>query len=661
MAHAIPTPAPNANPNFNYASLKPTEPKLLKSFMVSQPYFKLVDDQMKWLFEFIEMEPRVNEADLPTQFPPFPEHLIPYVGRETLYNRLDPSQKRALLGVMLNRLVIIWAEGGAGKTYLFSYFKGLIERRIWIPKEYNQADKDWSIVEDEELKLLEGRDGYSPGKGEGQWVVRKATYICFAPFNTQKDRLAEPDLVGQGFTVAELVKIFLVGDFAGRFCNVEMIVMDEFSLESEWEFCMLLKALRALPKLKRIVLMGDPDQLGPVQNGSPYIDMIKSGLFVSFRLTENHRVEQNARMLTELPKLIAKKDASWIRKIALGNVPANPFRDCIEMAPVIINDEETSDYGSLSSCQFAVFGDRIKANPIDVQVIAHSIKLVLWINRRIMAHLGFIPWEQVKDEKIGHCDYRPLPLFVGQKVILKKKTPVKPNWPLMDRYGHLKPSYALNNNGTFMIRAFTQSLNQHPTESEVPGSNAMSGSQHWDQQSYMWVQKIDDKLKKGKNKNKPKLNAWELEGAEDAWKTWIPIPWKPSLIKAFKPGYAMTIHGFQGNQCTEIILFLESTFDCVILNTGVGRPSNKLVFVSSNNSAPMASKYKTQETSSYTNNRYRSTPIGSDPLAAANAGIEMCCSLLNKIMSKDPPEKLTVMNWWLYNRKSELVFKPSNG
>jgi ATP-dependent exoDNAse (exonuclease V) alpha subunit len=41
--------------------------------------------------------------------------------------------------------------------------------------------------------------------------------------------------------------------------------------------------------VSKIILCGDADQLAPIENGAPFLDLIRSGKIPVFRLTENHR------------------------------------------------------------------------------------------------------------------------------------------------------------------------------------------------------------------------------------------------------------------------------------------------------------------------------------------------------------------------------------
>jgi ATP-dependent exoDNAse (exonuclease V) alpha subunit len=51
--------------------------------------------------------------------------------------------------------------------------------------------------------------------------------------------------------------------------------------------------------VRKIILCGDPNQLAPIHNGAPFVDLIRSGKVPVFRLTENHRTDPASRGIAE--------------------------------------------------------------------------------------------------------------------------------------------------------------------------------------------------------------------------------------------------------------------------------------------------------------------------------------------------------------------------
>ena len=59
-------------------------------------------------------------------------------------------------------------------------------------------------------------------------------------------------------------------------------------------------------RVQKIVLCGDPDQLAPIHNGAPFLDLIRSEMVPVFRLTENHRTDPASLGIAEFYQEILK-------------------------------------------------------------------------------------------------------------------------------------------------------------------------------------------------------------------------------------------------------------------------------------------------------------------------------------------------------------------
>ena len=82
--------------------------------------------------------------------------------------------------------------------------------------------------------------------------------------------------------------------FCKNECNplkADAIIIDEMSMV---DVQLLASLLRAIPENKRIILVGDPDQLPPVGPGYPFGDMLRSGALPTVRLTEIFRQAQES-------------------------------------------------------------------------------------------------------------------------------------------------------------------------------------------------------------------------------------------------------------------------------------------------------------------------------------------------------------------------------
>ena len=73
--------------------------------------------------------------------------------------------------------------------------------------------------------------------------------------------------------------------------KADAIIIDEMSMV---DVQLLHSLLQAIPANKRIILVGDPDQLPPVGPGFPFSDMLRSGVLPTARLTEVFRQAQQS-------------------------------------------------------------------------------------------------------------------------------------------------------------------------------------------------------------------------------------------------------------------------------------------------------------------------------------------------------------------------------
>ena len=71
----------------------------------------------------------------------------------------------------------------------------------------------------------------------------------------------------------------------------DAVIVDEMSMVDVQLLCCLLKAI---PQGKRLILVGDPDQLPPVGPGFPFSDMLRANCLPTVRLTEIFRQAQES-------------------------------------------------------------------------------------------------------------------------------------------------------------------------------------------------------------------------------------------------------------------------------------------------------------------------------------------------------------------------------
>jgi exodeoxyribonuclease V alpha subunit len=91
--------------------------------------------------------------------------------------------------------------------------------------------------------------------------------------------------------------------------GVSCLVIEEASMVGSIEMAESLEA--ALRNhVRKIVLCGDPDQLSPINNGAPFVDLIRSGKAPVFRLTENHRTDPASLGIAEFYGEILEGEAA---------------------------------------------------------------------------------------------------------------------------------------------------------------------------------------------------------------------------------------------------------------------------------------------------------------------------------------------------------------
>ena len=85
-------------------------------------------------------------------------------------------------------------------------------------------------------------------------------------------------------------KMFFVRDEDNPL-KADVVIVDEMSMV---DVQLLHALLQAIPEGKRLILVGDPDQLPPVGPGFPFSDMLRSGELPTVRLTEIFRQAQKS-------------------------------------------------------------------------------------------------------------------------------------------------------------------------------------------------------------------------------------------------------------------------------------------------------------------------------------------------------------------------------
>ena len=193
------------------------------------------------------------------------------VARETGI-RYSPEQKNAIRQAATSGLLLITGGPGTGKTTILN---GILE-------------------------LL------------GQMQLR---CVLAAPTGRAAKRLTE--VTGEDASTIHRLLEATIDPATGNMCFVrdesnplkaDVVIVDEMSMV---DVQLLHSLLLAIPANKRLILVGDPDQLPPVGPGFPFSDMLRSGQLPAVRLTEIFRQAQESLIVMnahrvnrgELPEL----------------------------------------------------------------------------------------------------------------------------------------------------------------------------------------------------------------------------------------------------------------------------------------------------------------------------------------------------------------------
>ncbi len=200
-----------------------------------------------------------------------------------------------------------------------------------VRKAARDSGLDYSAQQEQAIReaLGSGLLLITGGPGTGKTTVLKGllslydqtglNYVLAAPTGRAAKRLTEVTgqeastihrLLEAGIDPATGLMVFARDE--SNPLKADVVIVDEMSMV---DILLLHSLLRAIPGNKRLVLVGDPDQLPPVGPGFPFGDMLRSGVLPGVRLTEIFRQAQESLIVMnahrvnrgELPDLRSRK------------------------------------------------------------------------------------------------------------------------------------------------------------------------------------------------------------------------------------------------------------------------------------------------------------------------------------------------------------------
>ena len=193
------------------------------------------------------------------------------------------------------------------------------------------------------------------GPGTGKTTVIRAIIALFKKIGTPfclaapTGRAAKRMSAATGYK-AKTIHRLLECDFAGgedgqsfrrdedNYLDEEVIIIDEASMVDVFLFGALLRAIRPG---SRLIIIGDADQLSSVGAGEVFNDMLKSGVFMSVRLSDIFRQAQgssivtNAHLINEgrMPDCSNKGDFFFLKRENAADVRELLISPCTSRLP----------------------------------------------------------------------------------------------------------------------------------------------------------------------------------------------------------------------------------------------------------------------------------------------------------------------------------------
>ena len=200
---------------------------------------------------------------------------------------LSPDQKSALLTMFNSKLICINGGAGTGKTKLLDAF-------IFIYKKLNSLNPNILFSKNSKLK------SEMQLKAESRNNHLTKSRACALPVTltapTGKAALHLEEITGENaFTIHKVFGIKnIVDNSKAVFLDTEFLIIDEASM---LDTSLFLRILNHLSFDTKIILVGDSNQLPPVNAGMPFADLIAAKSFPVINLKSNFRQKDRLSLL----------------------------------------------------------------------------------------------------------------------------------------------------------------------------------------------------------------------------------------------------------------------------------------------------------------------------------------------------------------------------
>ncbi len=210
-------------------------------------------------------------------------------------------------------LLLITGGPGTGKTTILNGILSLLgqmQLRCLLAAPTGRAAKRLTEVTGEDASTIHRLLEASIDPATGDMAAKRLTEV------TGEDASTIHRLLEASIDPATGDMVFLRD--AANPLKGDVIIVDEMSMV---DVQLLYALLQAVPRNKRLILVGDPDQLPPVGPGFPFRDMLRSGVLPAVQLTEIFRQAQQSLIVMNAHRV----DPDQLPPVG----PGFPFRDML--------------------------------------------------------------------------------------------------------------------------------------------------------------------------------------------------------------------------------------------------------------------------------------------------------------------------------------------